>query len=300
MNEEDLARKQGDFRLDIDKIKNLTISTITITPVKTTEEGRVTGDSSKNGYGETAVFECAVSVTCKTGKQMTMSTKMNENETDTYDIVLSDKVTPYKYIAFASQYRSKNSNWHGVNHRGDFSAEDGSVKIPYVRSGEFNEYYANLSAELSLLVYENAVIEGTNKASYTVTNYPVEYKDNPIAKAATAFDGVYTNGNKKLIVSTKGTDAEYFGGDIHVITDFDNNLFNCRSSQFDGDKKITNTTENGDGPVLTIELILDGDTIHYTSISHQQNNFTEKLDFKRTKEDALKTYEKYYKLMDSK
>lgn len=300
LNPEDIAKKQGCNRLQLEKTKNLIISAVTITPIKSTEEGRMTGDRSKNGVGETAVFDCLVRVIVKNAKSIKLNAKPNESNPEAYDFSFSEKVSPYKYFDLRSDYKFKNSDCYGYSERGYFSAKDGSVLINYVDSREYNEIYANLSAKLNLLVYSDAVVESSNKGVFTVTIYPVDYKDNPVAKAAKAFDGVYKNGNQILVVSTKGTDAQYFIGDIHVIQDLGIDIFYLMNTNFDGNKKITNTTVNANGPMVTIELTLDGDTIHYTRTFHQENNTIEKLDFKRTKENALATYEKYYKLIYSK
>ncbi len=294
LNPEDIEKKQGCNMLHLENVKNLTISAITITPIKSTEEGRMTGDRSKNGVGETAVFECSIRITVKTAKPVIMTVKPNDGNPEAYDLSFSGKFAPQKYIDLRSDHK------YGYAVRGDFSGKDGTISIIYVNPNEYKELYEDLSAKLSLMVYSDAVADSANKGAFTITTYPVDFKDNPSLKAVKAIEGVYTNGSKKVVISVNGPKPDYFSGNIHALIDLDNTIFDCRSAQFDGSKKITDTTQNADGPVVTIELVLDGDTIHYTRTFHQENNKTEKIDFKRTKEDALSSYEKYCSLLYSK
>lgn len=283
------------FKLNLDKVKDVTISAITITPVNSGGDGRQSGSSTNDKVGETAVFNCCIKITHQVGKQTIMTAKPNENNKDMLNISISEKIAPYLYFGLKSDYRFPKSSAEGVSEIGGFSAKDGSILIDYVNTWQYNNYYTNLSAKLSLNVYSNAVIESSNKAAFTITTYPVDYKDNPRAIAAKAFEGVYKCGNKTLVVTTKGQDIKYFYGDIHVVENLGSSAYICRGSLFDGDKKITDVIENGDGLFTTTELVLDGDTIHYKKIYHQENNRVYKLDFKRTKDDVLKEYDKYYK-----
>lgn len=176
MNEEDYTKDQIESKLNLDKIKNLTITAITVTPVKSTEEGRMTGDSSKNGTGETAVFECSVKVIVNTEKTVTMNATENQYDASAYDLSFEKKIAPYTYFVLNSEYKYVNSDASGTSYRGNFSGKDGAVSIPYVRSEEAKNEYLATTSKLRLLVYTDAVVENGSKGAYTITIYPVEYK----------------------------------------------------------------------------------------------------------------------------
>ncbi len=175
MNEDDYTKNQLESKLNLFKVKNLTITAITVTPVKTTEEGRMTGDSSKNGIGETAVFECSVKVTVNTGKTVTMKDTKLENNNTAYGLTFSTKIAPYTYFELYSEYQFISSDTYGTSARGEFSGKDGSILFICLNNEQEKNIYMGASSKLSLRAYSDAVVEG-NKGTYTITVYPVEYK----------------------------------------------------------------------------------------------------------------------------
>lgn len=176
INAEELTNSRMGAKLNLFKVKNLIISAITITPVKSTEEGRMTGDSSKNGTGETAVFECAVKVTVNTGKTVVMKDTKLENNDTAYGLSFSEKIAPYTYFELYSEYQFIGSDTYGTSARGQFSGEDGSILFICLNNELEKNIYMGASSKLSLRVYSDAVMDGKDKGAYTVTIYPVEYK----------------------------------------------------------------------------------------------------------------------------
>ncbi len=175
LNEDDYTKDQLESKLNLFKVKNLTITAITVTPVKSTEEGRMTGDSSKNGTGETAVFECSVKVAVNTGKTVTMKDTILENNNTAYGLSFSTKTAPYTYFELYSEYQFIGSDTYGTSARGEFSGKDGSILFTCLNNEMEKNIYMGKSSKLSLRVYSDAVVEG-NKGTYTITVYPVEYK----------------------------------------------------------------------------------------------------------------------------
>lgn len=173
---DEITKGKAEFSLSLSKVKNTTISTITITPIITTEEAQTSGDRTKNKTGETAVFECAIKVTVNTENQITMNATKTEYNENAYDISFSMNLAPYTYGELSSYYKYKEFDNYGTARIGTYSDENGVLKFNGMESENEKYAFANTSAKLTLVVYSDAAIESSSKGSYSVTVYPVKYK----------------------------------------------------------------------------------------------------------------------------
>lgn len=278
--------KRTEYYYNIDLADNVTISAITITPINSVDGTISSGEGSNDKIGETAVFECALSITLKKGKDMTMSTTVPDYDQNRRHITLSDKITPNTSYSVESEYaRSQDYGMsYGTSSFGGATDKDGTVS-GHMDLKEYNERYANPLADVKLTIFSDVVIKSTTQAAVTVTvhNIIVEGVKKINLKS---YDGVYKYKNDKIVLLKD----KYQFKVLYIVGDDDRPPF--LNVKFEAPNKFTYTSENDKGPCVKMELVIDGNTIHLTRILLQDNNYTIKEDFVKTDENPKKILEK--------
>lgn len=161
-NPEDM-KKMETINYDINLTNNVTIRTITISPLRR--------EDNIEYIGETAVFECSIKVNPKVGKEVQLRFTPSEWDANRLEGVFSKTFSPYTSYKVETTYKNYD---YKRSSQGSTTDKDGKIANMYVNKNEYDEKFADKSAINTLYIYSDAKVTGDNKATYTVTKYPVK------------------------------------------------------------------------------------------------------------------------------
>ena len=164
--------KYGYYDIDLEETVN--INTITITPINSVDGIAGGGDKSNDLVGETAVFECSVEITKKSGKALKVKATQLSHDPNRLSFTFPEKIASYAEYYLHSEYTITNNN-RKINKsvgQGSNAEKDGSIVI-YMNAAEYKEKYSNPTAKVTLSTFSNATVTNDKKASVVINVSPV-------------------------------------------------------------------------------------------------------------------------------
>jgi len=106
---------------------------------------------------------------------------------------------------------------------------------------------------------------------------------------AEEFLGVFRGDDFTIVFAQDVEPTEYFDGDVNIAIDMGFDIFFPRTPKVVSDAEITDFTGSSDDVVAEFDFKLDGDTLYYHRLIHE-DNYEDNITLQRTDEDASEVY----------